>query len=341
MDEKKISIKKVIIATAVIIVLVLLSTLWYVESKMDYNYVEVGTSDEDLGINEVEIDIDDRETEYSHAREETMNILLLGVDGDEYSGVRSDIMMVLSINTELDTVKLTSVMRDTMALIADRNTYEKINAAYAYGGAQMAIKTINSNLDLDVRDFVAFNFSALQKLVDTLGGVEVYVDEEEINALGSSFGVSTPGTYLLDGEKALRYARIRKNAGGDAGRNERQREIIDFIFKSARTLSASELLEIAEDMMPDIYTSYKNADIIKFIRLYLGLKDGTQLEKAGFPFDYKVKTIDARSYVIPVTMESNVEKLHELIYGFSDYNVSDVVKENSEYIIEKSGISGM
>ena len=313
-----------IIVFLLVIVLVAMAAYMYAFDRLEYGYVEIESSNNELL---VEKGLPSR----------VSNILLIGVDGDSYEGSRSDIMMILSAGN--GGLKLTSVMRDTMVLIAEKETYEKSNHAYAYGGAELSLKTLNSNLDLNMTDFVAFNYTAIKNLVDAVGGVEVDVDQTELSALGN-IGIEAPGRHTLSGDQALLYSRIRKNAGGDAGRNERQREILEAIFAKSTSLSISQYKNIMDTVLPEIRTSMNASDLMSYIKILWSLKSGEGMTKEGFPFDYKTKTIDGLSYVIPVTMESNVRMLHEKIYG-SEYEPSDFVKERSNYIIERSGYDSM
>lgn len=175
-----------------------------------------------------------------------INILLLGVDAANYDAQRSDTMMVVSIGGE--TVKLTSIQRDTLVNI-EGHGMQKINAAYAYGGAELAMRTVNDAFDLNVMHYVVVDFAAVVRLVDALGGIEVDITEAEMqqinrnvvkswSQLGSlgyradelaAYGANTH----LDGLQALGYARIRK-IDSDFKRTSRQRTVIEAMLKKLR-----------------------------------------------------------------------------------------------------------
>ncbi|MEG0378269.1 MAG: LCP family protein, partial [Eubacterium sp.] len=116
---------------------------------------------------------------------DTVNIALFGVDGrDDVDGNRSDTIMIATLNFKTGAIKVTSIMRDLMVKIPEGKnndaTYEKINAAYDYGGPQLAVKTLNENFDLNISDYVVVNFDCLVDTVDALGGVEVNIADESI-----------------------------------------------------------------------------------------------------------------------------------------------------------------
>ena len=118
-----------------------------------------------------------------------INLLALGVDSRDMSnikGTRSDMIMVISIDQTTYDVKLTSVYRDTYTKIGDTSTYDKITHACAYGGPELTMKTLNQMLDIDLQNYVVVNFKAVADLVDAVGGIEVDVDQKEINQLKST-----------------------------------------------------------------------------------------------------------------------------------------------------------
>ena len=119
-------------------------------------------------------------------------------------------------------------MRDSYVNIDGRGM-DKINHAYAFGGPQLAVKTINSNYKLNIKDYVAVNFSTLPKLVDAVGGVDINIKDYELSEL-RDFGINSTGLQRLDGEQALMYARIRFVGNGDYERTERHRTILNSVF---------------------------------------------------------------------------------------------------------------
>ena len=160
------------------------------------------------------------------------NYAFFGIDSQTGSmsdrGNRSDSIIVVSINNSTKEVKLLSIYRDTFLSINGK--YSKINAAYSWGGPELAISTINRNLDLNIEKYATVNFKILANIVDAVGGIEVKVDKSIIKNLnsyikdmnringGNSSTIKTAGTYTLDGNQAVAYSRIRYTAGGDLAR---------------------------------------------------------------------------------------------------------------------------
>ena len=142
------------------------------------------------------------------------NIAIFGIDSraNTYDkGNRSDCIMIASINDKTKEVKLVSIYRDTLVQIEDHGL-DKITHAYSYGEAPLAIKTLNTNFDLNIKEFVTVNFDAVKDIIDSIGGISMNVTTEEVPHIS---GITAAGTYNLTGEQALAYARIRYATGGD------------------------------------------------------------------------------------------------------------------------------
>lgn len=131
------------------------------------------------------------------------NIALFGVDGNSTKYGRSDAIIILSIDKKHDKIKLMSILRDTYVNIEGYGM-TKINHAYAYGGPILALKTINSNFDLDIEDYIATDFLGFKEIIDLLGGVEVFIKTYELSAMTTLLPEKS-GTYNLNGEQALEY----------------------------------------------------------------------------------------------------------------------------------------
>ena len=280
------------------------------------------------------------------------NIALLGIDSreDDYGlGNRSDCIIIASINQKTKDVKLISVYRDTYMQIEEngRSKLDKVTHAYSYGGAQNALKALNTNLDLNITEYVTVNFDAVIVAVNALGGVEINIDSEElkyinsyIDATSSSSGVSSThitktGTQTLDGVQAVAYSRIRYTAGGDYKRTERMRTVIEAMMKKAKTLSISKLNSFADTILPKISTNISAGEILALIP---SIASFNITESLGWPYETKGITLD-RWYGVPVTLESNVKKLHQEAFEQEDYEVSETVKNISDQIINKTGYS--
>lgn len=275
------------------------------------------------------------------------NIVLLGIDArqDTFSvGNRSDCIMIISINEETNDVKIISVYRDTYLELNNRGL-DKINHAYSYGGAALSMNTLNKNLDLNITEFVAINFDTVRTAVDSVGGVTVKLDKDEvkyingyIDGLNGQFGTSSPhitepGTYNLDGVQALAYSRIRYTDGGDYKRTERMREVLMLCFEKAKSMGIGELNDLADTMLPHISTNISKKDIMAILPKITSYHVSTS---KGWPYETRGYSGGAW-YGVPVDLETNVKELHKELFSQEDYEPSDTVKEISQKIIDKTG----
>lgn len=282
------------------------------------------------------------------------NIALFGLDAREgesiESGVRSDSMMVASINNETNEVKVVSIFRDTLLKQQD-GTFDKANAAYSYGGPQEAIALLNRNLDLDIKNYMSVDFKALSDVIDALGGMELELTAEEVvhmnnycvetsEVTGKDYERIEPevaGTYHLNGVQATSYARIRATAGGDYKRAERQRLVIEKIVEKAQKANLKTLDKIIDVVFPQVSTSFSSKDLIGIAANALSYQLG---ETQGFPYsiaDTDVVDGYEGSYVVPSDFDGDVKKLHEFLFNEKDCQVSDTVKEISHEIDVMSG----
>jgi len=335
--HRKLKIFGKIVLTLIIILAVLLGTAyWYVTNKLG-KMNKVNIDDADLGIS----------TETSSNLSKYRNIAIFGVDSrsDDYGiGNRSDCIIIASINNSTGEIKLISVYRDTYVNIKGHGL-DKITHAYSYGEAPLAINTLNRNLDLNIKEFVTVNFDSVAKAVDQLGGVKISVTSEETKYINTYIDetakvtgkaanhITQAGTYNMDGVQAVAYSRIRYTAGGDYKRTERMRTVIEAMFTKLKTKNVAEINSFADKILPCVYTNISSGDLISMIPSMAKYKVG---ESIGWPYETKGKTMD-RWYGIPVTLESNVTKLHKEAFGEENYTPSSDVKSISDSIINKTG----
>lgn len=298
------------------------------------------------------VDLKSTEITINHGVDESLatyrNIALLGIDArsDTFgTGNRSDCIMILSLNEKTKDVKIASVYRDTYLNI-DGHGLDKVTHAYSYGGPKLALNTLNKNLDLNITEFVAINFDTVRVVVDSIGGVEIPIDSQEvkyingyINSLNKQFGTSsanitTPGTYKLDGVQALAYSRIRYTDGGDYKRTERMRDVFMAVFKKAKTMNISELNNLANTILPHVSTNISENEIMGMIpkAISFNIKDSF-----GWPYETEGKMITKVWYGVPINLQKNVSKLHESLFNEVDYEPTDTVKNISNDIIKTTG----
>ncbi len=260
------------------------------------------------------------------------NIAIFGIDSraNTYDkGNRSDCIMIASINDKTKEVKLVSIYRDTLVQIEDHGL-DKITHAYSYGEAPLAIKTLNTNFDLNIKEFVTVNFDAVKDIIDSIGGISMNVTTEEVPHIS---GITAAGTYNLTGEQALAYARIRYATGGDYKRTERMRDVLTAVVNKVKTFNISQLNSFIDKVLPRVYTNISENDIFSMIPNATSFKITKSI---GWPYETKGITLD-RWYGVPITLESNVTKLHQEIFDEKDYIPSDTVKEISNDIVKKMG----
>ena len=343
--KKKMAVWKKILLFILILVIISVGAIagagvWFVNDKLSkINYVDIDESQ--IEVNE---GVDLKKTGYR-------TIALFGVDSrsnELESGTRADCIILATIDEHTKEIKLTSVYRDTYLEITGRSL-DKVNHSYSYGGAQLALSTLNTNLDLDVKEFVTVNFESVVDIVDAVGGIKMKITSEEVKYINgyideintvtkhNSKHITEPGTYTLDGVQALGYGRIRYTAGGDYKRTERMRDIIMGVFSKAKTMSVSQLNTAADKILKEIYTNVNSSEIISLVPQVATYKI---TDSIGWPYKTEGKTINGVWYGPPITLESNVKKLHEEVYGQADYQVSNKVKEISQKIINKTGYTG-
>lgn len=280
-------------------------------------------------------------------------IALFGIDARDTDsmkeGNRSDTIMIASINQETYEVRIVSVYRDTLLEIADGSGLTtKVNAAYSYGGPELAINTLNANLDLEITDFVTVNFLALSKTIDHLGGIVIHVENnelpmlnacitEQINVTGIySEGVFSTGDLLLNGTQATGYARIRSTDQGDITRTERQRDVLTKMLEKAKTADIKTLEKIIDDVFPNVCTSISKEEMIALAKGLLEYEMGPTVgfPLAYYPYDHASKG----SILVPADLNSNVRVLHEFLFGTTNYMPSQNVQNISVKIQTETGI---
>ena len=299
-----------------------------------------------------QVELDEADLGISEQAQENLsgyrNIALFAVDSRDDNlekGNRSDGIIIASINNNTKEIKLISVYRDTYVQI-EGHGLDKITHAYSYGSAPLAVKTLNTNLDLNITEFATVNFDAVAEAVDALGGVTINIESQsELNYLNSYIDetarvtgksnakVTSTGKQNLNGVQAVAYARIRYTAGGDYKRTERMRTVLEAMLTKLKTKNISEINNFVDTILPEVYTNITAGDIFGLVP---SLMDYKVVESIGWPYETKGITLD-RWYGVPVTLESNVKQLHQEAFGEPNYEPSSTVKEISNSIISKTG----
>ena len=184
------------------------------------------------------------------------NILLMGIDSEDGYG-RSDAIMIISVDKNNKLIKMSSLQRDSYVYMPGYNM-TKLNHAYAYGGPQLSIRTVNTNFGLDIEDYVSVDFSTMPTIIDRLGGVSLYLSGAEARSIGIG---STEGSYYLSGYQALRYSRIR-NLDSDYVRTSRQRNVVESVIRSMMSASPTNYPALINEIVPLTMTTLSNAEIL-------------------------------------------------------------------------------
>lgn len=278
-------------------------------------------------------------------------IAVFGVDARDKTTIEkdtnSDVNIICNINLETGEIKLVSLFRDTYLNISKEGSYNKFNQAYFVGGPEQAMSALNRNLDLNITDYVTFNWKAVADAINILGGVDVELSKAEFYYINSfitetvkatgigSTQLSHAGMNHLDGVQAVAYGRLRL-MDTDYARTERQRKVIKLAFEKAKTADFETLNRVLGTVFPQISTSLWVDDI------YITLKNISKYhlgETMGFPEargDAKMGKKGA--CVIPQTLETNVVKLHQFLFDTDDYAPSETVKSISKRIAADSGM---
>ncbi|MCD7859984.1 MAG: LCP family protein [Firmicutes bacterium] len=245
------------------------------------------------------------------ASDGVIQVMLIGQDrraGETYR-TRSDAMILVTVDTTINSVTLTSFMRDLYVSIPGYSN-NKLNAAYPFGGLSLLSETLALNFGVQVDDFLVCDFTGFPEVIDILGGVSIELTSAEASYLNSNFGYSlSAGTTLLTGEQALNYSRIRY-IGTDVERTNRQRKVISSIIESCRSITLSQALELANEFLPCLSTNMTNEEIISLVtQLYPLLADCTIVSQR-IPYDgsYYFATISGMSVVV-ADLEANQQYL--------------------------------
>ena len=276
-----------------------------------------------------------------------INILLIGVDTrnrDMGKTVeRGDVQIILSLNMQTGSVKLSSILRDTFVTIPGYKNKQKINVAYARGGGNLAMRTINHNFDMNIQHYVAINFYGLASIIDSIGGIDVDLTRAEAGAINAYLKKHPPaydnkekgtripldkvaGVQHLDGVQAVMYARLR-SLDNDFARTGRQRHLLDLLLKAVmQDMTPDKAFDLINACIPYAKTNINAVDMFSLASQLLqsGILEkaktsDTLIEQFRIPMDkcYSYQTVNGSSVINMNTaqLKKNKEALHEFIYG--------------------------
>lgn len=257
-----------------------------------------------------------------------VNIAILGVDESSEDSGRSDAIMIGTLDPVHNKLKITSIMRDTYVNIPGYGN-DKINHAYAYGGAELTIKTLNQNFGLNITDYVKVNFDELVEIVDALNGIDINLSQEELDGLtehlksaysliGSDprpVKLNSTGTYHLDGFQALGYCRIRNTSHNDFDRTSRHRKILNEMFNKISSAGPKELVSMSKNLLPYVETSLSNKQILTLAANVLSMSTAT-IEQERFPRDEYCNDAEINgTYYLWYDADYTEEQMFEYIFN--------------------------
>lgn len=307
--------------------------------------VEILDAEIDDSVDPTKLDINE------NLPDNVVNILLIGVDGrsnDLETGTQhGDVQIIVSINKDDGSLKLTSVLRDLYVTIPGYKSKNRINVAYARGGGQLAMRTMNSLLDLNIQHYVVINFYGLASIIDSLGGMDIELTKAEASAINTYIKKHPPvydnqekgykrqplekkaGVQHLDGIQSVMYARLR-SIDNDFKRSERQRHLLELLLGKVLDggMDVNKLLGLLETCLPYAETNMSAMDMIS---LAMGVLDSDiltrlesgepLLEQSRVPMDetWKYYTTEGGASVVSFRNtkreKENVEGVHNFIYG--------------------------
>ncbi|ADL53341.1 LCP family protein [Clostridium cellulovorans] len=318
--------KKIFITLSILLAMILITggvfiaLLYSKLGKVDQ--VNISTNNKDLGINT-------QAEETQKENNDIINFALFGIDARNLQtndDSRSDTIMIATIDKSKKQVRLSSIIRDTYVNIEDRGM-DKINHAYAFGGPELAIRTINSNFDLAIKNFVTVNFEGMSKIVDAVGGVYIDVDSEELNCINeyvletaklegvTADPITSTGLQKLNGVQATAYCRIRYTSGGDMKRTERQREVLTVVMNQLLKFDTTEFMNVTNSLLDYVQTNLSSTDIIGMGVSILTSGINSTDERMFPSQDYSEGKLINNIYYYVTDLDKAKIDLHDYVYG--------------------------
>lgn len=334
---------KVLVVLLVLIGVCAAGAYYFIDTQLSkFDYVE--TDYEEFGIDE---GIAEKLDGYR-------NIAILGTDerqGESEDTARTDAIIIATVNESTGDITLTSIMRDSYLLMDSRygeSILDKATHAHAFGGPVNTCKMLNQSLDLNISEFLVMDWVSVADTVDALGGITIDVQENELadlNKWGPETAANTgrewteitsTGEQRLDGVQAATYCRIRKTSGGDPGRTERMKKVVMAVLAEAKS-HPTKITSVTDSVLPEIRT---NMNTSAFTSLIPKLLDFNISKSVGYPFNYWGGIMDDGIwYAVPTTLEENNARLHEEVFGDTDYQMSNKAAEINQKIINETGIT--
>lgn len=340
--------KKFIIGILVILSAVAGFTLAKVENTMQYTLNQV-KRDKDSALEKVDLSGINLESD-----DDIVNILLIGNDYREEkmytaSGL-TDVMMIGTLDKKHNTLKLTTLMRDTLVDVTEKDELRKLNSAYDFGGVKNLYKTITKNFNIRLDGYVMVGFDAFEKIVNAVGGVEIELTDTEARYLNMTNYIRKHknrkvkvGKQILNGDQALAYCRIRKGKDkigepvrtvngllDDYGRTWRQRTVVSAVFDVMKSLPMKDWVMVANKVLPSVETDLDNSSILGYIKdvIMMGTTEVFQLQiprngyfregkKAEFPTSEGDSLVPTDGVGTEFDTSENAKILHKFVFKYN------------------------
>lgn len=257
------------------------------------------------------------------------NVLLIGGDSRKPGGAaRSDAMILVSINKSSKKITVTSLLRDIYLEIPGKQN-NRLNAAYAFGGADLLLDTVEQNFKVKADKYASIDFYSFMEVVDAVGGVTIDVTEEEIPVINRYIKelnlltgqeektdfLTAPGKLLLNGKQALGYSRNRYVGNSDFERTARQRRVLEQIFNQVKDLNILELKKLFDILLPQITTNLTEGEIFTLL-LSLPSYVSYDIEQWSIPMAHTYTSLRIRGMeVLGIDFEKNINELHQRAYA--------------------------
>lgn len=306
------------IVIIVVCVIVLLAAIAFATVYGIYNGFTTNIDKEDLGISD--------EIENKYGKTDVFNVAVFGVDTrdeDSFKGL-SDTIMIVSIDSANKSVKIVSILRDSYVAI-DGHKNQKITHAYSFGGAPLAIKTINENFNMNISDYATINMHKLADAINVLGGIDIEITESEMNQINQEALYGDPnaqrgaalvenyGQVHLDGDQAVIFCRLRKQ-DSDNARSDRQKMVINALLTQARKVSPTKYTEVVKTMMSLCETSVSFSEVMSLVPL---INEDVSIEAINIPGDPEqaIGGIYEGAWVWRYDLDAAAERIHMFLYG--------------------------
>ena len=243
-----------------------------------------------------------------------INIMLIGQDRLPGEGrTRSDTMILLTVNKKTKEMTMTSFMRDMYVSIPG---YEKnkLNATYAFGGMKLLNKTLAMNFGVHVDGNIEVDFDGFTKVVDMLGGIDIKLTSAEAAYLNKFGHAAQAGMNHLDGAAALMHARDRTSSGGDFGRTQRQRNVLNLVFEKCKNMNLVQLNNLLTNILPMVTTDLSNKQILSYLSDIFPMLSGAEIKTQSIPADgtYEYGYSDKGRSVLFVDFKANRDVLKKV-----------------------------